>query len=257
MKINVHGGHNRIVQGASKYLNEVSEDRKVKDEVIRLLRENGNTVYDCTDDSGKTSNDNLRNIVKKCNAHDVDLDVSIHLNAGGGTGVEVFCYNTGTKEYASRICNNISKVLDIRNRGVKYNTSLYVLKNTKAPAILIECCFVDSKTDKEHWDYKKCAKAIVEGIINKKVSENSQDNSQSTNTTSFLIRVANVKKGDVLNIREKPDPNSKIIKKLDYDDPNLYTIVETRKVGTQTWGLLKGYSVYRNGWINLYYTKKA
>ena len=90
MKFNVHGGHNKYSTGASKYLNELTEDRKVKDEVIRLLKSQGHTVYDCTDDSGKSQSANLSNIVKKCNAHSVDLDVSIHLNAGGGTGVEVW-----------------------------------------------------------------------------------------------------------------------------------------------------------------------
>lgn len=172
MKFNVHGGHNAHVTGASKYLNELTEDRKVKNEVIKLLKAQGHTVYDCTDDSGKTQNANLSNIVKKCNAHDVDLNVSIHLNAGGGTGVEVYVYNTSSKaeDEATRIASKIAKSLGIKNRGVKYSKSLYVLKHTKAPALLVECCFVDSKTDKEKWNANKCAKAIVEGILNKTIS---------------------------------------------------------------------------------------
>ena len=77
---NVHGGHSLICRGASGLLDEVNEDRKVKNKVIELLRECGNTVYDCTDDSGNTQNKNLSNIKNKCNAHKVDLDISIHLN---------------------------------------------------------------------------------------------------------------------------------------------------------------------------------
>ena len=88
---NVHGGHNSIVPGTSYYLNEVTEDRKVKNKVISLLKSLGNTVYDCTDDTGSTQGQNLANIVAKCNAHNVDLDISIHLNAGGGTGAEGSC----------------------------------------------------------------------------------------------------------------------------------------------------------------------
>lgn len=254
MKFNVHGGHNKIVQGASKFLNEVTEDRKVKNEVIRLLKLQGHTVYDCTDDVGKTQNDNLKNIVKKCNAHSVDLDVSIHLNSDGGEGVEVYTYNNGTKVYATRICDKISKSLDIKNRGVKNGSGLYVLKNTRAQALLIECCFVDSKNDSSKWDAKKCAKAIVEGILNKSISTSTTTPSIGA---SYLVKVANVSKGDTLNVRVEPNPNSKIAEKLKYNDPNKYTIVETKKVGSQTWGLLKGYSKYRNGWINLYYTKKV
>ena len=82
MIINVHGGHSLKCRGASGYLDEVNEDRKVKNRVIELLRANGYTVYDCTDDNGATQNANLKAIVSKCNDHKVDLDVSIHLNAG-------------------------------------------------------------------------------------------------------------------------------------------------------------------------------
>ena len=89
-KYNVHGGHNKIVPGASGYLNEVAEDRKVKNTIIKYLKAQGHTVYDCTDDSGNTQSKNLSNIVRKCNAHGgITLDISVHLNAGGGTGTEV------------------------------------------------------------------------------------------------------------------------------------------------------------------------
>ena len=248
MKFNVHGGHNSHSTGASKYLNELTEDRKVKNEVIRLLKAQGHTVYDCTDDSGKSQSANLSNIVKKCNAHDVDLDISIHLNAGGGTGVEVWGYDSGINDVAKRVCSKISDVLGIKNRGVKYSKDLYVLRNTRAKAILIECCFVDSKTDKEKWDANKCAKAIVEGVLNKTISSGG-----SSTKTSFLIKVSGVSKGDVLNIREKPDASSKKTGSLAYNDPNKYTIVETKKVGTETWGKLKS----GIGWINLRYTKRV
>ena len=245
MKINVHAGHNRVVQGANKYLNEVTEDRIVKNKVISLLRQEGHIVYDCTDELGKTQNNNLKNIVTLCNAHKVDLDVSLHLNAGGGMGVEVYCYDTGTKSYATRIVNNISKSLDIRNRGVKYDKGLYVLKNTKAPALLIECCFVDSKTDKEHWNADKCAKAIVEGILNKTIMEDKDKPSESK--TSFLVKVTD----GTLNIREAADPNSKV--KGCIKDKGAYTIVETKKSKDGgNWGRLKS----GQGWINLYYTKR-
>ncbi len=173
MRINVHGGHSLKCRGASGYLDEVNEDRKVKNKVIELLRANGHTVYDCTDDNGATQNANLRAIVNKCNSHSVDLDVSIHLNAGGGTGTEVYICNSKSKakDEATRIAEKISNALGIRNRGVKERTNLYVLRKTKSPALLVECCFVDNSKDKEHWNADKCAKAIVEGILNKSINE--------------------------------------------------------------------------------------
>lgn len=187
-KYNVHAGHNWHVTGANSYLNETKEDRIVKDEVIRLLRREGHTVYDCTDEGGRTQSDNLRNIVKKCNAHSVNLDISIHLNSGGGTGVEVWNYDERTKGVSDRICRAISNEIDIANRGSKYTHNLYVLANTKAPAILVECCFVDSKFDYDAWSGSKCAKAIVEGILGESISDDDNGSDNSSNSIDVKYR---------------------------------------------------------------------
>ena len=69
---NVHAGHCPQGQGASGavgVLQESVEDRLVKDEVIRLLREQGHTVYDCTCDLAVTASECLKEIVKKCNQY--------------------------------------------------------------------------------------------------------------------------------------------------------------------------------------------
>lgn len=163
---NVHGGHNRICPGAGKYLDEVTEDRKVKDRVIALLRAAGHTVYDCTDDVGRTSGANLANIVAKCNSHRVALDISIHLNAGGGHGVEVLYYPGSSVGYSKAVVTSaaVANALGIANRGAKERPGLYVLRNTVSPAILVECCFVDSQSDAAKWNVEKCAKAIVEAV---------------------------------------------------------------------------------------------
>ena len=181
-KYNVHGGHNNIVPGANKYLNEVTEDRAVKNKVISYLKAQGHTVYDCTDDAGKTQSANLSNIVKKCNAHSVDLDISIHLNAGGGTGVEVYYYGNDStgKAKAATVSEKVANALGLKNRGAKSTTNLYVLSNTKATAILVECCFVDSQSDAQKWNADKCAKAIVEAVTGKPVSSTSTSSSSST-----------------------------------------------------------------------------
>lgn len=168
---NVHGGHSLKCRGASGLLDEVNEDRAVKNKLIELLRSNGYTVYDCTDDYSTTQKANLRNIVSNCNAHDVDLDISIHLNSGrndsngdGKTGgVEVFGYDDRIYGVAYKIAENISNTLGIgfHDAPVKYNKSMYVLRKTKAKAILIECCFVDDKDDANKWNATKCAMAIA------------------------------------------------------------------------------------------------
>lgn len=201
MIINVHAGHSLKCRGASGLLDEVNEDRAVKNKVIVLLRNEGHTVYDCTDDNGKNQNSNLKAIVNKCNDHKVDLDVSIHLNAGGGTGTEVYVYNDNSKakDEAERIADNISKALGIRNRGVKTSTKLYVLRKTNSPALLIECCFVDNAIDKVKWNADKCAKAIVEGILNKSVNEHVEiptpkpQNNASSALGTYMITASDLK----------------------------------------------------------------
>lgn len=183
---NVHGGHNSIVPGANKYLNEVTEDRNVKNKVISYLKAQGHTVYDCTDDSGSTQSANLSNIVKKCNAHSVDLDISIHLNAGGGTGPEVWYYEGDDKgkAKAAAVSEAVAKALGLKDRGAKATKSLYVISNTNATAILVECCFVDSQADAKAWNADKCAKAIVEAVTGKAVSSGSGSSSSGGGSTS-------------------------------------------------------------------------
>ena len=179
-KYNVHAGHcpqGKGASGAVGLLKESVEDRAVKNEVVSLLKKQGHTVYDCTCDTKETKGGCLDKIVSKCNQHSVKRDISIHLNSGrndqkgdGATGgVEVYVYSSSSEAYgdAERICQEVSKALGITNRGVKVSTKLRVLRTTKSPALLVECCFVDDKDDYNHWDAKKCATAIVKGLTGK------------------------------------------------------------------------------------------
>lgn len=188
---NVHAGHcpqGKGASGAVGILQESVEDRAVKNEVIRLLRAEGHTVYDCTCDENTTKQGCLNKIVAKCNQHSVDLDISIHLNSGrndyggdGSTGgVEVWNYDTGTQEISNRICEAIATELGIHNRRTKYDKDLFVLANTKSKALLVECCFVDDADDAKVWDAKRCAKAIVRGILNKEISGTTGGSTVST-----------------------------------------------------------------------------
>ncbi|MCI8313057.1 MAG: N-acetylmuramoyl-L-alanine amidase [Lachnospiraceae bacterium] len=186
MRINVHAGHNpagKVACGAVGLINESTEARRVKEEVISQLRQLGHTVYDCTVDNGTGQQDVLKKIVAKCNAHIVDLDVSIHFNSGAGdkagngrtTGVEVLLYSNASRAYreAEKVCKEVA-VLGFKNRGLKYRPNLAVLKNTKSPAMLIECCFVDDKDDVQLYNYQDMASAIVCGITGQRVQESEE-----------------------------------------------------------------------------------
>ena len=200
MKISVHAGHNpegKTACGAVGLLNESTENRNVKDRVVAMLKAQGHTVYDDTVDNGTSKNDVLRRIVDKVNSHDVDLAVSIHFNAGANTilnksttGTEVYVYSTSSVacSYAQKIVNTIA-ALGFKNRGVKTSTSLYVFKNTKAPALLVECCFIDDPDDVALYDADKMAQAIVKGITGVISTIPSTSASSSTSSTGQLYRV--------------------------------------------------------------------
>ena len=191
MRINVSAGHNpdgKVACGAVGLLKESTEARRVTNEVVRLLKEQGHTVYNCTCDNGTSQGDVLKKIVAKCNQHSVDLDVSIHFNAGASaqkkngqtTGTEVLVYNDSSKAMAAaqRVAKQIS-ALGFKNRGIKIRDGLYFLRNTKSPAMLVECCFVDDGDDAALYDYKKMASAIVRGITGEKVNDAKTDQKQT------------------------------------------------------------------------------
>lgn len=182
MYINVHAGHNpddMIACGAIGLIKESTEARNVANEVIRQLRLLGHVVNDCTCDNGTSKQDVLNKIIKKCNSHKkpdgtyVDLDVSIHFNSaandlngdGKTTGTEVYIFGptAGAQNYAKNTVDAIAN-LGFKNRGVKTNVDLRVLKETYAPAMLVECCFVDDADDCKLYNAYKMASAIVKGI---------------------------------------------------------------------------------------------
>lgn len=89
--------------------------------------------------------------VKIANDFKADYFLSIHINSASDKsirGVEVWQYsnvNTKLNNFSRGICDDISKIFNIRNRGVKYSKELSVLKNTNMPASLIEVDFISNK----------------------------------------------------------------------------------------------------------------
>lgn len=99
------------------------------------------------------------------------LFVSVHLNAGGGTGTEVYRSIVGgvSTDCANKILNKII-ALGFANRGVKTKIGddgrdyFHVIRETKCPAVLVETCFIDNVNDMDKFDVNLMAKAIAQGI---------------------------------------------------------------------------------------------
>ena len=251
---NVHAGHNFKVPGASGIFSETEEDRKVKDAVISKLRQLGNTVYDCTDNDGATQSQNLTNIVRNCNAHNVDLDISIHFNAsdGNGHGTEVYLYGNGRhREAGERIVEEIAK-LGFRNRGVKDGSRLYVVTNTKALALLIECCFCDNAEDARIYNAEAMASAIVKGITGQSVAPVHPAKAPTNGKHEIVVECT----ADVLNRRKEPSLNAEIVGKENKGYQN--KIVEKRYNDGMWWFKdVAGYWISSNYCKDVIYTCKV
>ena len=164
-RIVINGSHTKFGKGtgANGYLNEGIETRKIAYELMKLLADSKHEVIPAVFDR---SENNLKDAVQLANAEGADLFVSLHLNAGGGEGVEAYTWKGQQVPQAVKACSYLEK-LGFKNRGIKDGSNLYVIKNTKCTAILIEICFVDNKADAELYKqvgYSNIAKAIYNAI---------------------------------------------------------------------------------------------
>ena len=195
MKIGVNDGHtlSGAGTGAVGVIKEGEHTRLVGEEVRRLLKEKGIAVFNCTVDYAETTNESLSLVVQQANREDLDWFISIHFNAGGGKGVEVYTYEGRQYQDAIDVCNNIA-ALGFNNRGVKAGTGLYVIRKTIAKSMLIEVCFVDTEDANKYLEvgYKAIAKAIVDALDNHIVSDPVVDK----NTTSPTQSTATIKGDD-------------------------------------------------------------
>lgn len=165
MKIGIDLGHGLWCDGGAVGIgNEEKMINQVGKLVVRKLEAIGHEIVLCRPKSARNTLDSLWKRCKAANDTGVDLFVSLHFNASGvgGHGCECFYISGAGKSYAESVTNAIAK-LGFRNRGAKRG-KYYVLRNTKAPAILVEGCFVDSQRDMGLFNSEKMATAIVEGL---------------------------------------------------------------------------------------------
>jgi len=151
MKVVISSGHGKHIRGASGYIDEVDEARKVVETTADYLREAGVEVTTYHDNVSDDQSENLGRIVDFHNAQTRDLDISVHFNAYQTTqkpmGAEVLYVSQTGQEIADEVVDAICEASGLINRGPKKRTDLAFLNNTEEPAILIETCFVDSQAD--------------------------------------------------------------------------------------------------------------
>ena len=124
----------------------------------------------------KDENDPLEQRIRECNDFAPDLALDIHLNAGGGDGVEVFYHYKGgtSKELAENVLNAIVAVGQ-NSRGIKVKLGadgrdyFGFIRRTNPPAVIVECAFLDNKKDVQIIDtaaeQKAMGVAIAKGVL--------------------------------------------------------------------------------------------
>lgn len=173
---------------SSKYIDEETIIDNVGGLVINKLKELGHTVIEVRPNQANSVSDSLVKRVQKANSNNADLYVSIHANAGGGKGTEVYTYQGKEVEQARAVLNNLCG-LGFINRGIK-GSNLYVTHYSNMTSMLIEICFIDTQSDVELYKSignNKIADAIVKGLVGETstVSNISRPVEIKTNTTSY------------------------------------------------------------------------
>ena len=124
----------------------------------RMTRQKDCMLYDLYDDlddyHGKMKTFDLKNRIRFSDECDADLMVSVHLNKFfqpqyGGLQVYYSPNSPDSERFATAVQNTVKTYLDNKNdRQVKRATSsIYLLKNIKRNAILVECGFLSNPKD--------------------------------------------------------------------------------------------------------------
>ena len=177
MKISVCIGHGKSQSGqydsgavASGY-----QEFKLARAIGKCLKQEL-SKYNCTVDLINYDGDkNLAERIKYVNSKGYDLNMELHLNAGGGTGPEVY-YKHNSKQgkaLATAISKSIATNLGLKDRGAK--TKLVsgqdyfgCVREIKCMSFLVETVFIDTKGDRDKVIYasgqEQCAKAIATAV---------------------------------------------------------------------------------------------
>ena len=237
---------------------------KIAKEIAKYAQEYYNKTYsEQADLMNYKGNLCLQDRIDKCQDNTYDFIAEIHLNAGGGNGVECYYKNKNTlgQKYADAICDQISADLGIPQRPnwtdedggdkVKLDTDgtdyFGIIRRTKPTAVLVETVFIDTPSNlnavKTAAGQKKCGEAIAKAVAKVRGVK------KKSTFKEYKIQVTN----PPLNIRKTPKfVDSDIVGVI--KDKGVYTIVAEKTVDGIPMGKLKS----GKGWVSLRskYSKK-
>lgn len=130
--------------------------------------------------------------------NNLDFCLSIHVNAAGGTGAEIWLQEATGKayEYAKTIIDEYCSYTGAKNRYVKTG-DLHMNREVKCNSNLIELAFIDSPSSVDINLLKnidKMAQGVVNGLVKcfglVKSTSSPSSNSTSTKTSNFINKLA-------------------------------------------------------------------
>ncbi len=124
-----------------------------------LLRQDGRFAVRTSRNSpeeilGTSNATSLAARVSAANAWEADYFISIHCNANVNpavNGSEVYVYREGSvaADLARQVLDAMVAQVGTKDNGVRVNPSLYVLRRTRMPAILVELAYITNAEDVE------------------------------------------------------------------------------------------------------------
>lgn len=188
-------GYDTGAQGCG--FREENKTREIGKLCVSKIESLGHSALIVSKDTCTSLMDSLQYRANTANNYGADVYVSIHLNAftnpdanGVGTYVGTSA-SAASREYARKIQNELVK-LNYYDRGVNVQ-SIYVLNNTKMPAVLVECGFITNSNDMSKFSADAFATAIVNGLCNSDLTVNPVDSVHSTptyiNTTNIYTKI--------------------------------------------------------------------
>ncbi len=171
-KVFISVGHGGLDPGAvANGLKEKDVNLAISLECYKVLSRHGVDVA-----MSRTTDEDDKDKIKECNAFAPELAVDIHNNAGGGDGCEIYHYSGGgtSKMLAQNVLNEIVAIgQNSRGLKTKLNSSgsdyFAFIRETVAPAIIVECAFLDNAKDVQIIDteaeQKTMGVAIAKGIL--------------------------------------------------------------------------------------------